>query len=69
MIELSKKLMDSYNDVRITYLYNSGVAIEFRDILLIFDYYIFIPSDQGEGLTSGIVPESLCCEKKRCIFL
>lgn len=65
MIGRNKKFMDSCNDVRITYLYNSGVAIEFRDILLIFDYYIFIPADHGEGLTSGIVPETLCCEKKK----
>lgn len=57
--------MTSQNIAKITYLYNSGIAIEIRDILLIFDYCFFVPTYHGEGLTSGIIPTCLFREKRR----
>lgn len=59
--------MPSQNIAKITYLYNSGIAIEIRDILLIFAYCFFVPAYHGEGLNSGIIPACLFREKRRVI--
>lgn len=41
--------------IKITYLYNSGFAIEINERLLIFDYCLMTSDDENKNLKSGII--------------
>lgn len=43
------------SQVKITYLYNSGFAIEINERLLIFDYCLMTSDDENKNLKSGMI--------------
>ncbi|WP_270564221.1 MBL fold metallo-hydrolase [Clostridium beijerinckii] len=60
----------STGTARITYLYNSGFAVETDEHLLIFDYCLNTPVGNVRQLTSGVVtPEDLAAKSSVTVFV
>lgn len=43
------------NKIKITYLFNSGFAVEINDKIIIFDYCLFTCDDEKKSLSTGVV--------------
>lgn len=61
--------METKEEFIITYLHNSGIAIEKGEKLLIIDYAMHTPGSEREGLLAGIIPTSLIEEKSKVYVL
>lgn len=61
--------MSVNNALIITYLHNSGIAIETDDILVVIDYAMHTPGPKGVGFTAGIISEDLIQSKRKVIVL
>lgn len=60
----------SGKEVLITYLYNSGFAVEIGERFLLFDYFLDSPIGESRKLTAGVVsPEDFAVKKSVTVFV
>ena len=61
--------MGKKGQLKITYLHNSGIAIEKDELLIIIDYAMHTPGGRGEGLMAGVIPTDLIQKKNKVLVL